>query len=134
MLMKILIVSSFCSSTTPYSTRAAFRFLKRSIANDGILSLYRGNSATMVRIIPYSGIQFGSHEQFKKWLHVDKDGRYDFDTHAISMPALIVSTLFDVFIKQFKRTTFSGWIIGRYHISNIHVSTRSGKGSISSYR
>lgn len=54
-----------------YSTRAAFRFLLKSYNNDGLLSLWRGNSATMARIIPYAAIQFSSHEQWKRLLDVE---------------------------------------------------------------
>lgn len=65
----------FYSADTPYSTRAAFQFLKNSFQNEGFMSLYRGNSATMMRIIPYSAIKFGSNEHYKKVLQVDKEGR-----------------------------------------------------------
>jgi len=62
------------NADTPYSTRAAFHFLKNSFVNEGFMSLYRGNSATMMRIIPYSAIKFGSNEHYKKVLQVDKEG------------------------------------------------------------
>ncbi|GAB0087315.1 mitochondrial coenzyme A transporter SLC25A42 [Sergentomyia squamirostris] len=58
---------------TPYSFRGATLFLKRAFEKEGILSLWRGNSATMARIIPYAAIQFTSHEQYKKLLKVDQD-------------------------------------------------------------
>ncbi|KAI9577019.1 hypothetical protein GQX74_014947 [Glossina fuscipes] len=57
-----------------YSFRAAVEFLKYTYTKEGILALWRGNSATMARIVPYAAIQFTAHEQWRKILHVDKDG------------------------------------------------------------
>ncbi|PZC70966.1 hypothetical protein B5X24_HaOG214510 [Helicoverpa armigera] len=56
---------------TPYSWRAAINFLIKSARTEGFLALWRGNSATMARIIPYAAIQFTAHEQWKKLLKVD---------------------------------------------------------------
>lgn len=57
---------NFQISKQAYNFRAAIQFLKDSYARDGLLSLWRGNSATMVRIIPYAAIQFTAHEQWKR--------------------------------------------------------------------
>ena len=48
-----------------YSFRKALKFLVRSYRNEGLLSLWRGNSATMARVIPFAALQFVAHEQYK---------------------------------------------------------------------
>ncbi|XP_035722074.1 mitochondrial coenzyme A transporter SLC25A42-like isoform X3 [Vespa mandarinia] len=62
---------NFQISKQPYTARAALVFLVRSFQNEGLLSLWRGNSATMVRIVPYAAIQFTAHEQWKRILQVE---------------------------------------------------------------
>lgn len=57
----------------PYSFRAAVVFLQSTYRAEGFAALWRGNSATMARIVPYAAIQFTSHEQWRKVLRVDKD-------------------------------------------------------------
>lgn len=42
-----------------------------SYKNHGLFSLWRGNTATMARIVPYAAVQFTAHEQWKKLLNVD---------------------------------------------------------------
>uniref|UniRef100_A0A1A9W1P6 Mitochondrial coenzyme A transporter SLC25A42 n=1 Tax=Glossina brevipalpis TaxID=37001 RepID=A0A1A9W1P6_9MUSC len=54
--------------------RGAVQFLKHTYTKEGVFALWRGNSATMARIVPYAAIQFTAHEQWRKILHVDKDG------------------------------------------------------------
>ncbi|KAG7514022.1 mitochondrial coenzyme A transporter SLC25A42 [Solea senegalensis] len=58
----------FQVSSKRFSAKEAFRVLYCTFMKDGLLSLWRGNSATMVRVMPYAAIQFSSHEQYKTLL------------------------------------------------------------------
>jgi solute carrier family 25 protein 42 len=69
---------NFQISESRYSAREAVRFLVNSYQNEGLLSLWRGNSATMARIIPYAAIQFTAHEQWKRVLHVDANENHKY--------------------------------------------------------
>ncbi|XP_038221376.1 mitochondrial coenzyme A transporter SLC25A42-like [Zerene cesonia] len=62
---------NFQTSQTVYSWRAALKFLEQSCRTEGVMALWRGNSATMARIVPYAAIQFTAHEQWKRLLGVD---------------------------------------------------------------
>ncbi|XP_072946903.1 mitochondrial coenzyme A transporter SLC25A42 [Epargyreus clarus] len=62
---------NFQTSQTPYSWRAAVQFLSHSARTEGWAALWRGNSATMARIVPYAAIQFTAHEHWKRLLGVD---------------------------------------------------------------
>lgn len=63
---------NFQATNKKFSARYALRFLVECYKTEGLLSLWRGNSATMARIIPYAAIQFTAHEQYKTLLQIDK--------------------------------------------------------------
>lgn len=58
-----------------FSLHEALKFLRSTYRQHGVTALWRGNSATMVRILPYAALQYCSHEQFKILLKVDTNER-----------------------------------------------------------
>ncbi|PIK46289.1 putative mitochondrial coenzyme A transporter SLC25A42 isoform X2 [Apostichopus japonicus] len=66
----LLTGTKFFSQTSDmkFSVRQVVSVLNNVYQKEGILALWRGNSATMVRIIPYAALQYSTHEQYKKLL------------------------------------------------------------------
>ncbi|KAM4810320.1 mitochondrial coenzyme A transporter SLC25A42 [Rhinophrynus dorsalis] len=80
----------FQVSSNRFSAKEAYRLIYRTYLNDGFLSLWRGNSATMVRVIPYAAIQFCAHEQYKRLL----GSYYGFQGNALTpIPRLLAGAL-----------------------------------------
>ncbi|KAJ8270084.1 hypothetical protein GJAV_G00110140 [Gymnothorax javanicus] len=80
----------FQVSSNRFSAKEAYRLIYRTYLKDGFLSLWRGNSATMVRVIPYAAIQFCAHEQYKRLL----GGYYGFQGKALPpVPRLLAGSL-----------------------------------------
>ncbi|CAL8071521.1 unnamed protein product [Calicophoron daubneyi] len=63
---------NFQSTSRRFSARALVSFLHVSYASNGLLSLWRGNTATLTRILPYAAIQYSSHERYKHLLGIDQ--------------------------------------------------------------
>ena len=53
-----------------FRIKRVFKFLKNTYNQDGILSLWRGNSAAMAIVIPKNAVLFASHDQYKILLGV----------------------------------------------------------------
>ncbi|CAD5111630.1 DgyrCDS923 [Dimorphilus gyrociliatus] len=51
-----------------YTFTGAFKFLVQTYKKEGFTSLWRGNTATLARIIPSAAIQYASHEQWRNLL------------------------------------------------------------------
>ncbi|KAM8962328.1 mitochondrial coenzyme A transporter SLC25A42 [Pelodytes ibericus] len=80
----------FQVSSNRFSAKEAYKLIYRTYLNEGLLSLWRGNSATMVRVIPYAAIQFCAHEQYKKLL----GSFYGFQGNVLTpIPRLIAGSL-----------------------------------------
>ncbi|XP_068427803.1 mitochondrial coenzyme A transporter SLC25A42 [Clinocottus analis] len=80
----------FQVSSARFSAKEAYRLIYRTYLQNGFLSLWRGNSATMVRVIPYAAIQFCAHEQYKGLL----GGYYGFQGNVLPpLPRLLAGSL-----------------------------------------
>ena len=69
------IKMTFQVSTDKFTLRNALIKGKNVVATQGVLSLWRGHSTTILRIAPYSGLSYAFHDasenMFKKMLHTD---------------------------------------------------------------
>jgi len=53
-----------------YRFKRALRYIHTTYRTEGFLFLWRGNSATMARIVPYASVQFLAHDQYKRILGI----------------------------------------------------------------
>ncbi|KAM6963445.1 mitochondrial coenzyme A transporter SLC25A42-like [Aplochiton taeniatus] len=80
----------FQVSSNQFSAKEAVRLISCTYKKDGFLGLWRGNSATMVRVIPYAAIQFCAHDQYKRLL----GGYFGFQGKALSpFPRFLAGSL-----------------------------------------
>ncbi|KAK5859871.1 hypothetical protein PBY51_021391 [Eleginops maclovinus] len=80
----------FQVSSDRFSAKEAYRLIYRTYLKHGFFSLWRGNSATMVRVIPYAAIQFCAHEQYKRML----GGYYGFQGKVLPpIPRLLAGSM-----------------------------------------
>jgi hypothetical protein len=50
-----------------YSARSLPRVFMHIIREEGFMALWKGNTATILRIAPYAGIQFMTYDYLKRW-------------------------------------------------------------------
>lgn len=58
-----------------FSFLKAVRFLVNSYREHGLISWWRGNTATMARVVPFAACQYAAHEHWKILLRVDTNER-----------------------------------------------------------
>jgi solute carrier family 25 protein 42 len=66
---------SFQIEKKPFSFKEAYKFILESYKNSGLVSLWRGNSATLARVVPFAAINYTTHEQFKRLLEVETNAQ-----------------------------------------------------------
>jgi solute carrier family 25 protein 42 len=64
---------NFQVGNSVFTYNKLFQFLYNGVHKHGVLSLWRGNSANMIRVVPAAAINFTSHEQYKRLLKVDSN-------------------------------------------------------------
>ena len=49
-------------------TASYISLLRKVLKKEGLFSMWKGNSAAVIRVIPYTGIQFSSYEEYSRLL------------------------------------------------------------------
>ncbi|KAI1289947.1 Mitochondrial coenzyme A transporter SLC25A42 [Halotydeus destructor] len=58
-----------------FSFHEAYKFLLESYKKNGLYSLWRGNTATLARVMPFAAINYAAHEQFKRILEAETNAQ-----------------------------------------------------------
>ena len=62
----------FQISEQPFTFQGVYRELNRTFHTEGFTALFRGNSAQMLRVYPYSGIQLTAFDSYSKFILYEK--------------------------------------------------------------
>ncbi|KAJ4833802.1 Mitochondrial carrier protein CoAc1 [Turnera subulata] len=54
--------------TEGFQTLGVFQSLKKLLKHEGVRGFYKGNGASVVRIVPYAALHFMTYEQYRCWI------------------------------------------------------------------
>ncbi|XVF35316.1 hypothetical protein REPUB_Repub18cG0135200 [Reevesia pubescens] len=54
--------------TNGFQSLGVYQSLRKVLKHDGLLGFYKGNGASVIRIIPYAALHFMTYEQYRGWI------------------------------------------------------------------
>lgn len=65
-LERIKILSQ--TRTEGFHSIGVYQSLKKLLKHEGVLGFYKGNGASVIRIVPYAALHFMAYEQYRSWI------------------------------------------------------------------
>ncbi|KAL2899595.1 Mitochondrial carrier protein CoAc1 [Bienertia sinuspersici] len=59
----------FQTRTDGFHSLGVFRSMKKVLNQEGVQGLYRGNGASVLRIVPYAALHYMAYERYRFWLY-----------------------------------------------------------------
>ena len=127
--LKIIFQTTSHTHTNKYaqhlgSVKGGFIVLNKIYSEFGVLGLFQGHSATLVRIFPYAAIKFTTYEQFKSILMKNKRSKSrEFISGSLSGVCSVLCTYPIELVRvrlavQLQKCTIKGTISQIYHEGN----------------
>ncbi|XP_022750084.1 mitochondrial carrier protein CoAc1-like isoform X1 [Durio zibethinus] len=54
--------------TDGFQSHGVYKSLRKVLKHEGLLGFYKGNGASVIRIIPYAALHFMTYEQYRGWI------------------------------------------------------------------
>lgn len=54
--------------TVGFQSLGVYQSLKRVLKHEGVIGFYKGNGASVLRIVPYAALHFMTYEQYRLWI------------------------------------------------------------------
>lgn len=54
--------------TEGYHSLGVYQSLKKLLKNEGVIGFYRGNGASVLRIVPYAALHYMTYERYRGWI------------------------------------------------------------------